>query len=99
MGWRRALTQNLIADYMCNRTYFVLNPNDEEATDVDNPDQRIAEDARHVTDQSLTLVVGVLDAILTFVLNIAVLVSINVKLTGALFGYAVAATLILVFIS
>ena len=29
---------------MTNKAYYQLNPNDEEQTDVDNPDQRITDD-------------------------------------------------------
>merc|ERR1712019_259138 len=97
--WRTWLTKNLLADYMCNRAYFILNAHDEEATDIDNPDQRIAEDVNHVTEESLSLIVGIVDAILTFSLNIAVLVSINLNLCLSLFGYAFTTTLILVVVS
>ncbi len=94
--WRNWLSRSLIADYMSNRAYYVLNPNDEEATDVDNPDQRITDDTRSFTSQSLSFTLGVFDAFLTFSLNILILWSISTKLTLSLFGYSAIATIVLV---
>ncbi len=93
--WREWLSQSLIADYMKNRAYYVLNPNDEQSTDVDNPDQRITDDTKAFTFQSLNFTVGIFDALLTFSLNILILWSISSKLTFSLFGYAAFATSIL----
>ena len=47
---------------MTNKAYYQLNPNDEEQTDVDNPDQRITDDTRAFTGQSLSFTLGVFDA-------------------------------------
>jgi putative ATP-binding cassette transporter len=94
--WRNWLSRSLIADYMHNRAYYVLNPNDELSTDVDNPDQRISDDTRSFTSQSLGFTLGVFDAILTFSLNILILWSISQVLTLSLFVYALIATVILV---
>ena len=35
--WREWLSKSLVKDYMTNKAYYQLNPNDEEQTDVDNP--------------------------------------------------------------
>ena len=94
--WRDWLSRSLIGDYMRNRAYYVLNPNDEQATDVDNPDQRITDDTRAFTAQSLGFTLGIFDALLTFSLNILILWSISTKLTFSLFGYAAFATSVLV---
>ena len=80
---------------MTNKAYYQLNPNDEEQTDVDNPDQRITDDTRAFTGQSLSFTLGVFDALLTFSLNILILWSISTTLTFSLFGYAAFATAIL----
>ena len=64
--WREWLSKSLVKDYMTNKAYYQLNPNDEEQTDVDNPDQRITDDTRAFTGQSLTFTLGVFDALLTF---------------------------------
>ena len=94
--WRDWLSRSLIGDYMRNRAYYVLNPNDEQVTDVDNPDQRITDDTRSFTAQSLQFTLGVFDALLTFSLNILILWSISTTLTLSLFGYAAFATSVLV---
>ena len=94
--WRDWLSRSLIGDYMRNRAYYVLNPNDEQVTDVDNPDQRITDDTRSFTAQSLQFTLGVFDALLTFSLNILILWSISTTLTLSLFGYAAFATTVLV---
>ena len=93
--WRDWLSRSFIGDYMRNRAYYILNPNDEQATDVDNPDQRITDDTRSFTAQSLHFTLGVFDALLTFSLNILILWSISITLTLSLFGYAAFATSVL----
>ena len=95
--WRDWLSRSLIGDYMRNRAYYVLNPNDEQATDLDNPDQRITDDTRSFTSQSLQFTLGIFDALLTFSLNILILWSISQRLTFSLFAYAIVSTTILVF--
>ncbi len=95
--WREWLSKSLVKDYMTNKAYYQLNPNDEDQTDVDNPDQRITDDTRAFTGQSLTFTLGVFDALLTFSLNILILWSISRTLTFSLFGYAAFATSILLF--
>lgn len=97
--WRDWLTRNFIDAYMDHRAYYDINPNDESNTEVDNPDQRIADDVKNFTRESLSFTVGAVDALLTFVLNIAVLWEISRKLTFALFIYAGAATVILIMAS
>tara|TARA_Y100001968_G_scaffold310427_1_gene331366 strand:+ start:3603 stop:5591 length:1989 start_codon:yes stop_codon:yes gene_type:complete len=94
--WREWLSKSLISDYLNNKAYYIINPNDEEATDVDNPDQRITDDTRAFTGQSLTFTLGIFDALLTFSLNIIILWSISTKLTFSLFGYAAFATSVLI---
>ncbi len=93
--WREWLSNSLISDYLNNKAYYILNPNDEEQTDVDNPDQRISDDTRAFTGQSLQFTLGIFDALLTFSLNIIILWSISKTLTLSLFGYAAFATSIL----
>ena len=93
--WREWLSKSLVKDYMTNKAYYQLNPNDEEETDVDNPDQRITDDTRAFTGQSLSFTLGIFDALLTFSLNIIILWSISSTLTFSLFGYAAFATSIL----
>lgn len=97
--WREWLTRNFIDGYMSHRAYYDINPNDEAETEVDNPDQRMSEDVRTFTKESLSFTVGAFDALLTFVLNIMVLWSISQELTLALFLYSGTATVVLILSS
>eukprot|EP00428_Durinskia_dybowskii_P028998 CAMPEP_0170229946 /NCGR_PEP_ID=MMETSP0116_2-20130129/14701_1 /TAXON_ID=400756 /ORGANISM="Durinskia baltica, Strain CSIRO CS-38" /LENGTH=696 /DNA_ID=CAMNT_0010480705 /DNA_START=78 /DNA_END=2165 /DNA_ORIENTATION=+ len=94
--WREWLTCSLIDSYMGHRAYYDLNPNDEERAEVDNPDQRIAEDTRTFTQKSLVFTIDAFDSLLTFILNILVLWSISSGLTLALFAYSGTVTVILI---
>ena len=86
--WREWLSLSLVDDYLRDRAYYVLNPNDEAATNVDNPDQRISEDVRDFTAQALGFALNIFDSILTFSLNILILYSVSEGLTLALLAYA-----------
>ena len=97
--WREWLSNNLIQNYLTDRTYYILNPNDESETDVDNPDQRITEDARDFTAQTLDLSLNIFDSILTFSINIGILISISRSLTLALIIYASIISTLLIFAS
>ena len=95
--WREWLSKSLISQYLTNRAYFKLNPNDEQVTDVDNPDQRISEDTKSFTEQSLSFTIGIFDAILTFSLNILILYTISRTLTFSLFTFAAIASSLLIY--
>ena len=94
--WREWLSKSLITNYMTDRAYYQINPNDEQATDIDNPDQRISDDTRDFTIQTLSFTLSIFDSILTFLLNILILWSISTDLTLALFGYAFISSTILI---
>ena len=94
--WREWLSLSLVDDYLSDRAYYILNPNDEVATNVDNPDQRISEDARDFTAQTLGFTLSIFDSILTFSLNILILFSVSESLTFALLGYASLISLLMI---
>jgi putative ATP-binding cassette transporter len=94
--WREWLSGRLLSRYLTNRAYYVLNPNDESDTEVDNPDQRISQDVASFTSTSLDVTVGIFEAVLTFVSFIIVLWSINSRLAILLMGYSVAGTTLVV---
>ena len=96
--WREWLTKRLLDRYMGDRAYYQLNPNDESNAEVDNPDQRISEDTKNFTGTSLSFIVGILEALLTFFSFIIVLWTISKTLTFALLVYAVGGTAIIIFI-
>jgi putative ATP-binding cassette transporter len=57
MRWRRWMTETLVHDWLSERTYFRMTLIGNGA---DNPDQRIAEDARLFLENGLILVLGVI---------------------------------------
>ncbi|MEB3321412.1 MAG: ABC transporter ATP-binding protein/permease, partial [Synechococcaceae cyanobacterium] len=97
--WRQWLSSRLLQRYMSNRAYYVLNPNDETAEEIDNPDQRISQDAASFTATSLSVTVEILSALLTFFSFIIVLWSINGTLALWLLSYSVAGTALVIFAS
>jgi putative ATP-binding cassette transporter len=97
--WRQWLSSRMLQRYMSNRAYYVLNPNDESSEEIDNPDQRISQDAASFTATSLSVTVEILAALLTFFSFIIVLWSINGTLALWLLAYSVAGTALVVFAS
>ena len=97
--WRRWLSSRLLGRYLSNRAYYVLNPNDENASDIDNPDQRISDDTRSFTITSLSVLVEVISALLTFLSFIIVLWTINGRLALLLLVYSVVGTGLIIFAS
>ena len=90
--WRQWLTGRLINNYLSDRAYYVLNPNDESSEEIDNPDQRISQDTDSFTQQSLGFTVGVFEALLTFFSFIIVLWTISEKLAAVLLFYSLLGT-------
>ena len=95
--WRDWLTKSLISDYLKDRAYYVLNPNEGSGGDVDNPDQRMADDTKDFTKQALQFTLDIFDSILSFSLNIAILWSISGELTLALLLYAGIISALMIF--
>ena len=95
--WRDWLTKSLISDYLKDRAYYVLNPNEGSGGDVDNPDQRMADDTKDFTIEALRFTLDIFDSILMFSLNIAILWSISGELTLALLLYAGTISALMVF--
>ena len=97
--WRQWLSDRLLGRYLSNRAYYVLNPNDETAEEIDNPDQRISQDTASFTTTSLSVSVEIVAALLTFLSFIVVLWTISAKLALWLLLYSVAGTALIVFAS
>ena len=97
--WREWLSGRLLSRYLSNRAYYVLNPNDESIEEIDNPDQRISQDAASFTGTSLSVTVEIISALLTFVSFIIVLWTISDKLALVLLVYSVGGTSLIVFAS
>jgi putative ATP-binding cassette transporter len=97
--WREWLSGRLLQRYLSNRAYYVLNPNDETAEEIDNPDQRISQDTASFTTTSLSVSVEIVSALLTFLSFIVVLWTISSKLALWLLAYSVLGTALIVFAS
>ncbi|MEN9207587.1 MAG: ABC transporter ATP-binding protein/permease [Gloeomargarita sp. GMQP_bins_120] len=93
--WREWLTEHFLQEYLSHRSYYELDSNSAH-TEIDNPDQRIAEDIRSFTSVTLSFLLDVLDTILTLVSFTAILYSISRPLTWGLVVYATVGTVIAV---
>ena len=60
--WRRWLTDSYLTDWLAERNYYRMQL---KGDGTDNPDQRIAEDFRLFVDESLSLGLGFLNAVVT----------------------------------
>lgn len=58
--WRRWLTRDFLGSYFSDRSYYDLNA----SVDIDNPDQRIAEDINTFTQKSLYFLLVLVGALL-----------------------------------
>lgn len=93
--WRRWLTGRFVDDYFRDRAFYNIQQFQPE---LDNPDQRIAEDVRSFTQESLALLLVVLSSVLQVVAFSGVLWGISKSLVGFLVLYAVLGTLVTVVI-
>lgn len=73
LGWRQWLTRHLFGRFLAGRTYYRLN----SRTDVDNPDQRITEDVRTFTEQTLAILLILTNSVITLLSFSGVLWSIT----------------------
>ncbi|MDR3391924.1 MAG: ABC transporter ATP-binding protein/permease [Sulfuriferula sp.] len=86
--WRRWLTRDFLGSYFSNRAYYDLNA----STEIDNPDQRIAEDINTFTQRSLYFLLVLIGALLQLVAFSGVLWSISTELVYFLIIYAIVGT-------
>ena len=68
--WRTWLTDKYLADWLRDHAYYRLQLLDRG---TDNPDQRIAEDLRMFVEETLTLSLGLLSAVVTLISFVAIL--------------------------
>ncbi|HEY1933528.1 MAG TPA: ABC transporter ATP-binding protein/permease [Acetobacteraceae bacterium] len=64
--WRRWMTTRFLDEWLTDRAYYRISlTTDRAAVGTDNPDQRIAEDLRTFTDNTLSLGLGLLSNIVS----------------------------------
>ena len=88
LRWRRWLTDRFLARYFHDRAYYRLG----SASDIDNPDQRIAEDINSFTQKSLYFSMIALGSVIQLFAFASVLWTISPGLVYFLIGYAVFST-------
>ena len=76
--WRRWLTEVYLTQWLGGRAYYRMSLTDPE---TDNPDQRIAEDARMFVSQTLGLSLGLMRSVVTLGSFILVLWSLSGPMT------------------
>ncbi|MBE9159541.1 ABC transporter ATP-binding protein/permease [Nodosilinea sp. LEGE 06152] len=95
LEWRRWLTGRFVGDYFRDRAFYDIQ---QFQPDIDNPDQRIAEDVKNFTQQSLALLLVVVSSVLQVIAFSSVLWGISKSLVGFLVLYAVVGTLVTVLV-
>ncbi len=92
--WRRWLTHHYLDTYFQNTAFYKLAYN----ADIDNPDQRIAEDINTFTGRSIYYLLLAVETVLQLVAFSGVLWSISKTLVLFLVGYAIVGTMIASFV-
>jgi putative ATP-binding cassette transporter len=91
LQWRKWLTHRFVDNYFRNRAYYNLHIS---GTEIDNPDQRIAEDVRSFTQESLTFLLVLVESVLSVIAFSSVLWGISKPLVFFLVLYALIGTLV-----
>ena len=90
--WREWMTDSFLDRYFQNRAYYEVNSQKE----IDNPDQRIAEDIKSFTSSSLNFLLLMLGAVIDVISFTGILWSISTSLSIGLIIYAVFGTAVMV---
>jgi vitamin B12/bleomycin/antimicrobial peptide transport system ATP-binding/permease protein len=90
LNWRQWLTDHFVDRYFQGRAFYNLNHTNAQ---IDNPDQRISQDVGSFTQESLTLLLAIVDSLLAIGAFAGVLWGISQPLIIFLVLYAVLGTL------
>lgn len=85
MSWRSWMTEEYMEKWLSNNAYY----HTEHQQQVDNPDQRIAEDLKVLTSGTLSLALGLLSSVVTLVSFITILWSVSGPLSFMLSSYQI----------
>ncbi|SDE23434.1 putative ATP-binding cassette transporter [Variovorax sp. CF079] len=89
LRWRAWMTRSYLARWMADRTFYRLELaryGQQDGQTPDNPDQRIQEDMQLFTDYTMTLSMGLLNAVVTLVSFIGILWALSGVVSVPLFG-------------
>lgn len=89
--WRKWLSEHFLDKYFSNKSFYQLALKN---IDIDNPDQRISEDIRSFTQDSLLFFLVIIQSILQVIAFSVVLWSISQQLVVFLLIYSIMGTLI-----
>lgn len=92
--WRNWFTRRTVTQYMDDRVYLRV----EQAGVLENPDQRIAEDIRTLTGNSLSFMLMFLNSGFTILAFTGVIWSISPMLLAGAVGYAMMGSLLTIFL-
>ncbi|MEO0352186.1 MAG: ABC transporter ATP-binding protein/permease [Cyanobacteria bacterium P01_A01_bin.15] len=91
LHWRRWLTRYILTTYLSQQRFYRLSSN------IDNPDQRMSEDIKKVTQTSVFILTTLLESGIQLIGFIGVLWSVSIGLTGFLVFYALVGSAIATF--
>jgi ABC-type uncharacterized transport system fused permease/ATPase subunit len=94
VSWREWMTDRTLQIYASQRIYYAL----ERGQEIDNPDQRIAEDVNSFTGYSLQLFITIVTSIIDLVSFSFILYSIYPQLFGAIIIYSAFGTFVTAWI-
>lgn len=93
--WRAYLTRFFLEKYLSDRAYYELDSNSvNNAAGVDNPDQRMTEDVKAFTGETLDFLLDILDSVLNLFSFATILWVTSKNLTLSLVAYALLGTAI-----
>ncbi len=92
MRWRKWMTTYYLQRWLSNQTFYKLeltrfaksDTADTNAINTDNPDQRISEDVNQFTTQTISLCMGLLNAVVTLVSFVGILWGLSGAFTFSL---------------
>jgi putative ATP-binding cassette transporter len=93
--WRRWLTYYFLSNYFGNRAFYNLS---HAYTNIDNPDQRIAEDIRSFSEESLSFFLSLVNSFLQIIAFSIVLWKISQPLVAFLIIYSLLGTIFTVVV-
>lgn len=89
MKWRQWLTNHILDKYFQQRKYYHINNNQ-----IDNPDERIAQDVNAFCKSALSVALVFLGSIITFCSFITILYHISTPLVLIVLAYSMAGTVV-----
>jgi putative ATP-binding cassette transporter len=88
LTWRGWLTEHYTRRYFARRAYYHIN----NARNVDNPDERIAQDVREFTKYAINFLLTVVGSVITFCSFVMILWRISHLLVAVVIAYATLGT-------